>query len=153
MRISDWSSDVCSSDLDDEQGGYEDDFGIAEARQRFIHADDSVERENAHQDERDGIHARPVDGEHDDGHAEQAENEGQIRAHLSFNPLSKALARQNRAQFAAASISSSFAAIAAPTWICGRDRSEEHTSELQSLMRISYAVFCLKKKKQTTTYL
>src|SRR3546814_7839814 len=30
-------------------------------------------------------------------------------------------------------------------------RSEEHTSELQSLMRISYAVFCLKKKKQDTT--
>src|SRR3546814_10414746 len=30
-------------------------------------------------------------------------------------------------------------------------RSEEHTSELQSLMRISYAVFCLKKKKQTHT--
>src|SRR3546814_3202867 len=29
-----------------------------------------------------------------------------------------------------------------------RNRSEEHTSELQSLMRISYAVFCLKKKKQ-----
>src|SRR3546814_10752491 len=29
------------------------------------------------------------------------------------------------------------------------DRSEEHTSELQSLMRISYAVFCLKKKKYT----
>src|SRR3546814_4863715 len=31
---------------------------------------------------------------------------------------------------------------------CG-SRSEEHTSELQSLMRISYAVFCLKKKKTT----
>src|SRR3546814_5878775 len=30
-------------------------------------------------------------------------------------------------------------------------RSEEHTSELQSLMRISYAVFCLKKKKKTKT--
>src|SRR3546814_2327225 len=30
------------------------------------------------------------------------------------------------------------------------DRSEEHTSELQSLMRISYAVFCLKKKKKIT---
>src|SRR3546814_1774923 len=30
----------------------------------------------------------------------------------------------------------------------GMRRSEEHTSELQSLMRISYAVFCLKKKKQ-----
>src|SRR3546814_5500766 len=32
----------------------------------------------------------------------------------------------------------------------GSTRSEEHTSELQSLMRISYAVFCLKKKTQTT---
>src|SRR3546814_7711704 len=32
------------------------------------------------------------------------------------------------------------------------DRSEEHTSELQSLMRISYAVFCLKKKKNTITH-
>src|SRR3546814_7705962 len=32
-----------------------------------------------------------------------------------------------------------------------RARSEEHTSELQSLMRISYAVFCLKKKQQSTT--
>src|SRR3546814_7918091 len=32
-------------------------------------------------------------------------------------------------------------------------RSEEHTSELQSLMRISYAVFCLKKKKKNNTLL
>src|SRR3546814_1333666 len=40
-------------------------------------------------------------------------------------------------------------AVAAPA---GPDlRSEEHTSELQSLMRISYAVFCLKKKKNKTT--
>src|SRR3546814_7832000 len=31
------------------------------------------------------------------------------------------------------------------------ERSEEHTSELQSLMRISYAVFCLKKKKRRTS--
>src|SRR3546814_2114391 len=33
---------------------------------------------------------------------------------------------------------------------CPQPRSEEHTSELQSLMRISYAVFCLKKKKNNT---
>src|SRR3546814_9476160 len=33
----------------------------------------------------------------------------------------------------------------------GNDRSEEHTSELQSLMRISYAVFCLKTKTQSNT--
>src|SRR3546814_10530608 len=38
--------------------------------------------------------------------------------------------------------------------ICSVPRSEEHTSELQSLMRISYAVFCLKKKKKIThTYI
>src|SRR3546814_3461343 len=35
-------------------------------------------------------------------------------------------------------------------WAEYRRRSEEHTSELQSLMRISYAVFCLKKKKKKT---
>src|SRR3546814_1943140 len=34
-----------------------------------------------------------------------------------------------------------------PTWDQEYARSEEHTSELQSLMRISYAVFCLQKKK------
>src|SRR3546814_9663334 len=42
--------------------------------------------------------------------------------------------------------------VALALWPCGtnahRARSEEHTSELQSLMRISYAVFCLKKKKK-----
>src|SRR3546814_5301387 len=37
----------------------------------------------------------------------------------------------------------------APTGDTAARRSEEHTSELQSLMRISYAVFCLKKKKTT----
>src|SRR3546814_1852462 len=36
--------------------------------------------------------------------------------------------------------------------VAGPDRSEEHTSELQSLMRISYAVFCLKKKIKNTYY-
>src|SRR3546814_5185589 len=46
-----------------------------------------------------------------------------------------------------------------PEWVAHRDftpirplaRSEEHTSELQSLMRISYAVFCLKQKKEHQT--
>src|SRR3546814_10203980 len=39
----------------------------------------------------------------------------------------------------------------APVTVCpSADRSEEHTSELQSLMRISYAVFCSKKKNTTT---
>src|SRR3546814_9444158 len=46
----------------------------------------------------------------------------------------------------------SIASSGEPAWPCGRKlarRSEEHTSELQSLMRISYAVFCLKKKNKT----
>src|SRR3546814_5526402 len=42
------------------------------------------------------------------------------------------------------------AALAAGNPVLAK-RSEEHTSELQSLMRISYAVFCLKKKKNRTT--
>src|SRR3546814_2151720 len=37
--------------------------------------------------------------------------------------------------------------------IAGETRSEEHTSELQSLMRISYAVFCLKKKKNNNQHI
>src|SRR3546814_1028285 len=40
-----------------------------------------------------------------------------------------------------------FLSVTAPPRFTRRERSEEHTSELQSLMRISYAVFCLKKKK------
>src|SRR3546814_4247858 len=36
--------------------------------------------------------------------------------------------------------------------VLGVPRSEEHTSELQSLMRLSYAVFCLKKKNYSSTY-
>src|SRR3546814_6117866 len=40
-----------------------------------------------------------------------------------------------------------------PQAVAHGDRSEEHTSELQSLMRISYAVFCLKKKKKTMSQL
>src|SRR3546814_6657497 len=42
-----------------------------------------------------------------------------------------------------------FARIGRAQVIASAFRSEEHTSELQSLMRISYAVFCLKKKKNT----
>src|SRR3546814_12838410 len=44
-----------------------------------------------------------------------------------------------------------FHRAAPPAILAAKDkRSEEHTSELQSLMRISYAVFCLKKKKKNT---
>src|SRR3546814_7729986 len=45
----------------------------------------------------------------------------------------------------------SLQATSTPDEMLARSRSEEHTSELQSLMRISYAVFCLKKKKHEAT--
>src|SRR3546814_2760020 len=45
------------------------------------------------------------------------------------------------------SLNGNLLGLTAATPTVGKDRSEEHTSELQSLMRISYAVFCLKKKK------
>src|SRR3546814_5350631 len=51
--------------------------------------------------------------------------------------------------------SDQLAVVYQPIFDVQQDRSEEHTSELQSLMRISYAVFCLKKKttdKIQTTY-
>src|SRR3546814_2404086 len=57
------------------------------------------------------------------------------------------VATAQRHAFAAQIIGSSIAIPAFATR-CGLLRSEEHTSELQSLMRISYAVFCLKKKKK-----
>src|SRR3546814_5613110 len=109
MRISDWSSDVCSSDLPVLDVGF---------RQRHLrrHAvDDAAER-------------RPV-AFAPGGDAEQLAVSvvGHVSGYSGFLPPSD---------------SSSSATLAA--W-----RSEEHTSELQSLMRISYAVFCLKKKTKS----
>src|SRR3546814_5675004 len=99
MRISDWSSDVCSSDL--------------------RHADHACRASC-------GRHW-PIAGG-DRGHAPRA-----LRRHAAAGGR-----RADRRKPAAGD------SVAAP----GRVRSEEHTSELQSLMRISYAVFCLKKKKK-----
>src|SRR3546814_9218860 len=85
---------------------------------------------------------------------------------VKFGPVKKVTpAVTGPASCAAAAAGSSSAAAAATTAVATRRRSpkriietppvrralrsEEHTSELQSLMRISYAVFCLKKKKNT----
>src|SRR3546814_4588425 len=54
---------------------------------------------------------------------------------------------------AATTVSAPFSTMTAPeAAAAARSRSEEHTSELQSLMRISYAVFCLKKKKNLSIH-
>src|SRR3546814_4148410 len=122
MRISDWSSDVCSSDL----------------RCRVVQR---RERRNSRRSRtsRAGMQT-PL-----------------------FNPASIKLSHQAAAvRWAAEPQRSIWFWVAAmienqkirPAMVIGPLgeplRSEEHTSELQSLMRISYAVFCLKKKKNKT---
>src|SRR3546814_5098762 len=74
----------------------------------------------------------------------------------NFAGWAVATTAQGRASPSARSVSSRCRPVAVcgqgtMPWRCGArrmTRSEEHTSELQSLMRISYAVFCLKKKKE-----
>src|SRR3546814_8263445 len=106
MRISDWSSDVCSSDLDkrpDERP----------KRQRVrVLFDCFAQWHRLHLDLRPGIG-------------------GTWQKGCSLSRTTNSI--------------SSCSVIC-----CGRMRSEEHTSELQSLMRISYAVFCLKKTNTNT---
>src|SRR3546814_4859971 len=99
MRISDWSSDVCSSDLDHRHGR----AGHAAAARTHPHA--------------------------------------RRRAHAA-GAAHAAAARIHRPRAAAQTLTRRFRP--APP------RSEEHTSELQSLMRLSYAVLCSKKKNTKT---
>src|SRR3546814_10613795 len=115
MRISDWSSDVCSSDLDH--------------RRQYVTRTTARTSQGA---------SRSV---HEGRNTYVRDSKGQGVVH-----------RSGERRFGARA------------WLCnvgrGADhhhtgsgsRSEEHTSELQSLMRISYAVFCLKKKIPKDTY-
>src|SRR3546814_5469387 len=113
MRISDWSSDVCSSDLCRER-----------IREREVHADTDA-------DERHGVEQT--------GDEEHAAGEHASHFRLTGNAFEQLAAEQAEADGRAG-------AAEAEDQADREDRSEEHTSELQSLMRISYAVFCLKKK-------
>src|SRR3546814_9727026 len=70
---------------------------------------------------------------------------------LRSSPLAKSVSTSATSSFTNASCSSPALICARSAPICATSRSEEHTSELQSLMRISYAVFCLKKKRKTNT--
>src|SRR3546814_1365815 len=114
MRISDWSSDVCSSDLS------------------YSALEPYVSRSTLQ------LHY----GKHHRAYVEKTKALAkQLR--LADKPLEKIIALtagqdRHRALFQ----------NAAQAW--NHARSEEHTSELQSLMRTSYAVFCLKKKKTST---
>src|SRR3546814_9072892 len=90
---------------------------------------------------------------HAPGH-EPGEARGSDRPHLPAGPEIRARGEPRRRQPALRSEPGAGRARLAllrrrPTGARERDRSEEHTSELQSLMRISYAVFCLQKKTKT----
>src|SRR3546814_3426270 len=129
IRISDWSSDVCSSDLVEQ--------GIIAVGQRGQAHDAGVVDQHVN---------AAVSGL---GGIEHARHRGGI-ADVGLNG-------QRAAAVALDSANQGFG-VAGPARIVDDDgkpvaRSEEHTSELQSLMRISYAVFCLKQKKyvQPTT--
>src|SRR3546814_6567836 len=121
MRISDWSSDVCSSDLrqridagiEHPDAAFPDPFlpRMPDAHVLLPRDRDAADRAIGEPGEcgldRGGLARMPGGVEHD---------------------IARRRRLGDRLRLA--------------------DRSEEHTSELQSLMRISYAVFCLKKKKE-----
>src|SRR3546814_7357065 len=128
MRISDWSSDVCSSDL----GG--DRQAVVLARRALAAGLDGEEARHAVSD-RDDVD-RVVD--HDEaGGAQAASNRGQaLPAERDVEEVGGEEGVGGAGENGDDLLASGWAA----------ERSEEHTSELQSLMRISYAVFCLTKQ-------
>src|SRR3546814_7687224 len=139
MRISDWSSDVCSSDLQREERNAElDGAGDAAAHRLRALAVPQSARQAA------GVRPAPV-AVHDDGDvARRCRIQGNACVvHCLLRPE---LAESERVL---RHITDPRPGGSPPPSEPGPRRSEEHTSELQSLMRISYAVFCLKKNTQT----
>src|SRR3546814_2422990 len=112
MRISDWSSDVCSSDLP-----------CLQVRRR-LHTDRQAQRRRGRDEEGPGL-PQP------DHAAARSAPGRQIRKRPRRDCSRSRSERKGKFMISLLLI-----------------RSEEHTSELQSLMRISYAVFCLKKKQK-----
>src|SRR3546814_5874917 len=125
MRISDLSSDVCSSDLPPRRKHRQ--------RRRAL--------PRSRDDRADG--ARPRTGARGRGELDAS---ARAHRHLALYPHPADGRADDRAlsRRAGGSVADRRVHLFAT-------RSEEHTSELQSLMRISYAVFCLKKKKKDKT--
>src|SRR3546814_7874478 len=117
MRISDWSSDVCSSDLVD----------LEQIDIRRVHAGLLQRLERGWRDA--GQHDRRLGADHRRRTDPRTRLDAELLADLLVADQYRGGAVDDAGRIAS--------------------RSEEHTSELQSLMRISYAVFCLKKKTNT----
>src|SRR3546814_6814976 len=123
MRISDWSSDVCSSDLNE--------------------ADSKRFRQTVRET------MQIVSAVYPNANVDLSGRK--VVLHPSHAPMERKLVgphlRLVDSHPAKTAPRSSVSKAAAKAKLDSAERSEEHTSELQSLMRISYAVFCLKKKK------
>src|SRR3546814_10510704 len=125
MRISDWSSDVCSSDLPQVDSlPSRASLLLRLGRSASFGAADGPHRSAAAAAAEVGVAAIGLEPRYT--HARRHVDFLQDLSRLGVDPPQVAL-------------------VAFP-----RARSEEHTSELQSLMRISYAVFCLQKKNMKT---
>src|SRR3546814_2416792 len=131
MRISDWSSDVCSSDLD---------YDLLR-RDAVHHRLDELYRPAPDRRARRQLSLPQQFQFLDDDRGRGADDDLAVYRRICTDRLARLsafvghrLQPQCRRRLL----------YLGPT----DSRSEEHTSELQSLMRISYAVFCLKKKKQ-----
>src|SRR3546814_5740763 len=122
MRISDWSSDVCSSDLLF--------LWVSSCRQLT----GGTERRSARNR---SAGRRPIDVVAPEVEAQRLRA---VADHRLRRPLVARVEQRQRAPCDRVRARPAVAGVAGV-------RSEEHTSELQSLMRNSYAVFCLKKKK------
>src|SRR3546814_1783075 len=118
MRISDWSSDVCSSDL----------FRHAHEQRLAPFRRACSCRHSA----REPCRRFSTDAQHIPSGNALSQLLRRIRRTYPATPFSRRSAEARRPEPSGSAI---------PT-----ERSEEHTSELQSLMRITYAVFCLKNK-------
>src|SRR3546814_2364567 len=131
MRISDWSSDVCSSDLPDVLQLLPGNGSIGAA---LVGAPETA--------------AVIFTGSTEVARLIQKQLAGRLSVDNKPIPLIAETGGQNAMIVDSSALAEQVVAdVIASAFDSAGQRSEEHTSELQSLMRISYAVFCLKKKK------
>src|SRR3546814_6547544 len=138
MRISDWSSDVCSSDL----GGGSNSLALSGSSTL---AGNVALGGNGSSLGLSG--SAQINGDVDfGGGASTLTLSGTAALNGAIGNAGNVAVAMNGGTLNAGNKG----AVALASLAVGASRSEEHTSELQSLMRISYAVFCLKKKKTHT---
>src|SRR3546814_6813205 len=150
MRISDWSSDVCSSDL---EGEYDATLVLAQDLDRLRQEDDDDKGDDGKNYRVDGHQPSPSS---DRSGRETSSVSPSIALTTTVSPGVRGSALRARQRSPRARTSpvvplqpstrTGWPTISASPVTTGRRRSEEHTSELQSLMRISYDVFRLEKK-------